>query len=128
MAGCARTCRAPYRVGVAYPSALPPESVAPVPPVADPVAIRACLTPDVAAEFDREWEIVLDRAKRAKDLAPVHDLLTKWRHFAYAELKDPGSYFRVLATAARTLATGEAPHGSVSGEEIQALIRRRLGR
>ncbi|MGH3624369.1 MAG: DUF6247 family protein [Sciscionella sp.] len=100
----------------------------PVAPAADPVAIRGCLTPDVAAEFDREWEIVLDRAKQTKDLTPVHDLLAKWRHFAYAELKDPGSYFRLLATAAHTLATGEAPAGSVSGEEIKTLIRGRLGR
>jgi hypothetical protein len=25
-----------------------------------------------ATEFDREWEIVLERAKQTKDLAPVH--------------------------------------------------------
>lgn len=82
----------------------------------------------MAAEFDREWEIVLDQAKKDQDLEPVHDLLAKWRHFAYAELKDPGTYFRVLATAAHTLATGQPPTGSVSGEEIKELIRRRLGR
>lgn len=82
----------------------------------------------MAAEFDREWEIVLDQAKKDQDLEPVHDLLAKWRHFAYAELKDPGTYFRVLATAAHTLATGQPPTGSVSGEEIEELIRRRLGR
>jgi hypothetical protein len=81
----------------------------------------------VAAEFDAEWDIVLERAKRAKDLAPIHELLNKWRQFAYAELKDPGSYFRLLATAAHTLATGEAPAGSVSGAEIKARMRRRLG-
>lgn len=101
---------------------------APVPPPPEPQAIRACLTPDVAAEFDREWEIVLERAKQAKDLAPVHDLLYKWRHFAYSELKEPGTYFRLLATAAHTLATGKAPSGSVSAEDIKALINRRLGR
>jgi hypothetical protein len=91
------------------------------------VAIRACLTPGVAAEFDAEWEIVLEQAKHTKDLAQVHDLLQKWRHVAYAEMTDPGSYFRLLSTAARTLATGEAPAGSVSGDEIKALIRKRLG-
>jgi hypothetical protein len=31
----------------------------------------------VAAEFDREWEIVLDQAKQDHDLEPVHDLLAK---------------------------------------------------
>lgn len=95
---------------------------------ADPQAIRACLTPGVAAEFDAEWDIVLERAKQAKDLAPVHELLNKWRHFACAELKDPGSYFRLLAAAAHTMATGEAPAGSVSGEEIKARIRERVAR
>ncbi|MGH3867998.1 MAG: DUF6247 family protein [Pseudonocardiaceae bacterium] len=108
------------------PAALP--NPTPVPPPPEPQAIRACLTPDVAAEFDREWEIVLERAKQAKDLALVHDLLHKWRHFAYSELKEPGTYFHLLATAAHTLATGKAPAGSVSAEDIKALIDRRLGR
>ena len=112
---------------MASPAAALPPDREPA-PLADPVAIRACLTPDVAVEFDAEWEIVLDKAKQSKDLASVHDLLAKWRHVAYAELKDPGSYFRLLATAARTLATGEAPAGSVSGDEVKALIRERLGR
>lgn len=117
-----------YRVGMASPAtALPPDHE-PVPPPPDPQAIRACLTPDVAAAFDAEWEIVLDEAKQAKDLAPVHDLLHKWRHFAYAELKNPGTYFRMLATAAHTLATGKAPASSISGEEMKAQIRQRLGR
>lgn len=100
----------------------------PVPPPADPKAIRACLTPRVAAEFDAEWDIVLERAKLARDLAPIHDLLNKWRHFAYAELKDPGSYFRLIATAEHRLATGEIPAGSVSGEEIKARLRERMAR
>ncbi len=45
-----------------------------------------------AAEFDREWEIVLDRVKQSRDLADLHELLNKWRHTAYMELRDPGSY------------------------------------
>lgn len=98
----------------------------PVPPPADPVAIRACLTADIVAEFDAEWEIVLERAKQAKDLAPVHALLGKWRHIAYGELTDPGSYYRLLTKAEHILATGETPPGSVSGEEMKALIRQRL--
>lgn len=102
-----------------------PPSGAPVPPPADPQAIRACLTPRVIAEFDAEWDIVLERAKQTKDLAPIRSLLDKWRLFAYAEMKDPGSYFRMLATADRTLSTGQPPDGSVSGEAIKALIRER---
>ncbi|MGH3938940.1 MAG: DUF6247 family protein [Pseudonocardiaceae bacterium] len=41
----------------------------PAPPPPDPQAIRAGLTPGLAADFDSEWEIVLDRAKQSKDLA-----------------------------------------------------------
>lgn len=69
--------------------ASPAAALPPVPPPPEPQAIRVCLTPDVAAEFDAEWNIVLDKAKQSTDLAPVHALLAKWRHFAYAELKDP---------------------------------------
>jgi hypothetical protein len=127
-----RTGPGDYGVGVTAAAAergpqLPPDRE-PVPPPPDPLAIRGCLTPHVAAEFDAEWDIVLDKAKQSKDLAPVHALLHKWRHFAYSEMKDPGCYFRLLATAARTLATGEAPPDSVSGDEVKDLIRRRLGR
>jgi hypothetical protein len=110
---------------MASPAAALPSDHELVPPQPEPQAVRACLTPDVAAEFDAEWEIVLDKAKASKDLAPVHELLAKWRHFAYAELRDPGSYFRLLATAARTLATGQAPAGSISGDGMKALIRQR---
>lgn len=70
----------------------------------------------------------MEEAKQSQDLAGVQDLLAKWRHFAYTELRVPGSYFRVLVTAAHTLATGEPPAGSVSGKEIDELIRMRSGR
>ncbi len=99
----------------------------PVPPATEPVAIRACLTPDVAAEFDREWEIVLERAKQTKDLAGVHDLLNKWRHTAYMEMRDPGSHYRMLAKAEQIMRTGRNPD-AVPFEDMQALIRQRLGR
>jgi len=82
----------------------------------------------VAAEFDREWNLVLEEARREQDLEPVKDLLAKWRHFAYAELTAPGTYFRLVATTAQTLATGRPPAGSVDGAQMNELIRRRLGR
>lgn len=102
------------------------EPAAARPPAADPAAIRACLTPDVAAVFDAEWENVLEQAKRSKDLAGVHEMLAHWRHFAYQELRAPGTYFRVLATAAHTQATRQAPPGSVSDMDMRALIDARL--
>ncbi|WP_298798298.1 DUF6247 family protein [uncultured Pseudonocardia sp.] len=103
-----------------HPTAVPP------PPDADPVAIRACLPAAVAAVFDAEWEHVLETAKQSKDLAGVRDLLQNWRHHAYQELREPGAYLRVLATAARTQATRRAPQGSVSPEEMRARIDARL--
>jgi hypothetical protein len=97
----------------------------PAPPSPDPQAIRACLTSALAAEFDSEWEIVLERAKQSKDLAGVHDLLDKWRHTAYLEMRDPGSYYRMLGKAEQIMRTGRNPD-AVPFEDMQALIRQRL--
>lgn len=97
------------------------------PPEADPVAIRACLPPDVVAVFDAEWEFTLEQAKQSKDLAGVRELLGHWRHFAYQELRDPGSYFRVLDLAAHAHSSRLAPAGSVSADEMRARIEARLG-
>jgi hypothetical protein len=110
----------------AMASPAPRAAAVPAPQAADPVAIRACLPPEVAAVFDAEWEQVLDAAKQSKDLAGVRELLAHWRHFAYQELREPGAYFRVLATAARAQASGQAPVGSVSGEEMRARIDARI--
>ena len=107
---------------VSMPAELPGEVV---PPAADPQSIRACLTPSLVAEFDHEWDLVLDEAKRGKDLEPIQSLLIKWRHLAYAELKDPGSHYRMLAKAEEIMRTGQNP-GGASIEEVRALIQRRL--
>ncbi|SFQ05957.1 hypothetical protein SAMN05421810_104339 [Amycolatopsis arida] len=80
------------------------------------------------AEFDREWEIVLERAKRDKTITGVHDMLHKWRHLAYRELKDPGAYYRLLATLEQAARRGRGPEGSVPGFEVTTLIGDRLGR
>ncbi len=115
-----------YGVLMASPSA-PMPAANPAPPEADPVAIRACLSPRLVAEFDTDWDIVLEQAKASKDLAGVHKLLHKWRHLAYSELRDPGSYFRLLAKAEQIMRSGENPTAG-SFEDMQALIRERLGR
>lgn len=95
-------------------------------PSADPAVVRACLTPALAAEFDREWELVLDRARASKDLADVRALLAKWRHIAHGELRDPGSYHRLLAKAEQIRRSGANP-GAGSLEDVKALIRERRG-
>jgi hypothetical protein len=59
--------------------------------------------------FDREWEIVLERAKQSNELAGILDLLAKWRLFAAAERREPGWYFRLMAKADRIRDTGTTP-------------------
>ena len=107
------------------PPAAPLPGPSSVPPPPDPQGIRACLTSTLAAEFDSEWEIVLERAKQSKDLTEVHDLLSKWRHTAYMEMRDPGSYYRMLAKAEQIMQTGRNPE-ALPFEDMQALIRQRL--
>ncbi len=101
-----------------------PHGGEPVAPAADPVAIRACLTPMLTAEFDREWDLALEEAKRAKDLVGVFELLGKWRHIAYRELRDPGSYYRMLAKAEQIQRSGANPDARTL-DEMKALIRER---
>lgn len=96
----------------------------PVAPAAEPLAIRACLTPMLTAEFDREWDLALDEAKRAKDLAPVRELLGKWRHIAYREPRGPGSYYRMPAKAEQIQRRGTNP-AAVTLEEMKAVVRGR---
>ena len=103
------------------------ELVTRVPPPSDPQAIRACLTPTLVAEFDREWEIVLDRVKQSKDLADLQELLNKWRHTVYMEMREPGSYYRMLGKAEQILRTGRNPD-AVPSEDMQELIAQRQGR
>lgn len=80
-------------------------------PSADPAVVRACLTPALAAEFDREWELVLDRARASKDLADVRALLAKWRHIAHGELRDPGSYHPPAGQGGADPAIGDQSRG-----------------
>ncbi|MEU0538623.1 DUF6247 family protein [Nocardia sp. NPDC005978] len=94
-------------------------------PAAEPGAIRAALTPTLRAEFDREWEFVLEKAKQSKELSGIHELLLKWRHLAAAELREPGAYFALQAKAEQIQRTGANP-GAGSVEDLRALIEQRL--
>ena len=57
----------------------------------------------------------------------MHELLSKWRYIAYLERRDPGTYHRLLSKADQISRTGSNPNAVPYGE-LQALIRRRLGR
>ena len=77
--------------------------------------------------FDREWEIVLERAKQTKELTGILDLLAKWRLYAAAERREPGWYARLMAKADRIERTGQNPD-AIAVEEMRAQVERRLGR
>lgn len=107
---------------MASPAAVPDPRV----PPADPQAIRARLTPTLAAEFDHEWNTVLDRVKQSQDLTDLHELLAKWRHTAVLELRDPGATYRILAKAEQIQRTGHNP--DADPVDLRAVIQQRLGR
>lgn len=94
--------------------------------MAQPAAIRSQLGPDLAEIFDAEWESVLEAAKRTQDLHAIHDLLNHWRHFAAAEVADPGSYFRTQELTERILAAGSAEAAGIQTYDGRAVIEERL--
>ncbi|WP_225730374.1 MULTISPECIES: DUF6247 family protein [unclassified Nocardia] len=109
---------------MASPAAAP-DSV-PVPPAADPASIRATLSPALLAIFDREWDAVLEEAKKTKELATIRSMLQNWQFIAYDEMRDPGSYFRLQAKAELISRTGSNPDARTTVEEMRAQIRQRL--
>lgn len=114
-----------YGVGMVSPAAAVPEPTG-LGSGRDPRAIRACLPAGLAAEFDREWELVLEQAKQSQELAGVYELVAKWRHTAHLEAGQPGAYGRLLGKAEQIRRAGHNPDaGSV--EDLRSLIRDRLG-
>jgi len=100
---------------------------APVPPPSDPQAIRACVTPTLVAEFDCEWKIVLDRVKQSKDLADLHELLNKWRHPLSMEMREPGSYYRMLGKAEQIMLEVRRRPGRSGGVPVARAVVRLIG-
>lgn len=111
-----------YRGGVTSTASHPDELIGP--PAADPKAIRACLTSTLGAEFDQEWQIVLERVKQSQELGDLHELLNKWRHTAYMEMREPGAYYRLLARAEQIIHAGGNPDAA-SFEDMMALVQQR---
>ena len=70
---------------------------------------------------------MLERAKQDMDLAPIRSLLTKWRHVAHAELRDPGVTKRVAEKVDLIQQTGQNPE-AVSLRDVRKLIEQRLSR
>jgi hypothetical protein len=95
---------------------------------ASPKEIRAALIPEEQAEFDASWRTAMTEAAETQDLSGVFGALASWR--VHAEItQDLGheGYRRWLARAERIARTGELPPDTVPLEDVQALIRERLG-
>ncbi len=107
--------------------AMPSSERPPVTPGSDPRVIRRALPPLLAAEFDREWDLVVERTKKSMDLDEVYALLNKWAHAAHLEQAEPGGYQHLLDKAEDIRARGGNPR-AVDAEEMHSMIGRRLGR
>ncbi|MFE3262203.1 DUF6247 family protein [Nocardia sp. NPDC059091] len=105
--------------------AAPASSPRPHIPAADPAAIRAALPPAELAEFEQEWQLVLDRVKVSFDLEEIRNLLAKWQHYIVAERRDPGVWARLQDKAARIQQAGGDSYATGSIEDMLAMIRRR---
>ena len=100
-------------------------------PFADtsPAEIREAILPEDQPEFDRQWRAALAVAADTLSLDEVHKILASWRLMArQVSAQGPEAWRRLLSKAERTLRTGERPSGMVPMEEVDELIRERLGR
>jgi hypothetical protein len=88
---------------------------------ASPALIREALTPEDAAEFDRHWRQLMQRATERLDLAEVHEALDAWRRVAWVtSAHGAATYRRTLASAEERLRTGERANGAVAWPQLRA--------
>lgn len=110
MAATATTCRAPFAT-------------------ASPAELRKAILPEDVPEFDRGYREALNAAATTLRLDELEKFLAHWRRIAWSATARGHDHWRaVLARADHTLRTEEPPSGTVSEDEIEELIRARLGR
>lgn len=115
------TAAADYRVHMTA-AAAPLSSPEQQPPFADasPAQVRAALTPEDVAEFDRQWREVMARATRELDLIEVLDTLEAWRRTAWVTTATGHDRYRaIMRDAEHRLQTGERPPGAVSWSQLK---------
>jgi cell wall assembly regulator SMI1 len=92
-------------------------------PFADtsPAQVRAALTPEDSAEFDRQWVAVMARATQELDLTEVLETLETWRRVAWVTATTGTERYRaVLASAEHRLRTGERHPSAVLWSQLKA--------
>ena len=112
-AGCLVHARSQHRLpylGMTAAAAEPPEPGRP--PFADtsPAQIHQVLTPEDAADFDRQWQRLMQRATDRPDLTEVQEALESWRRVPWmTSAHGPNLYRKTLASAEQRLRTGDTP-------------------
>lgn len=107
--------------GVTAAAAGPAESGRPPFAEASPARIREALTPEDAAEFDRHWRSLMQRATEQLDLTEVHEALEAWRRVAWVSCAHgPQVYRQTVAAAEARLRTGERAAGAVPWAQLRA--------
>lgn len=98
-----------------------------LPPDTTPAAIRDALIDEERAEFERAYQKAIAEAARTLDLTTVLAVLRNYHRIAWlTQRQGPEAHRRMLDKAAEIMRTGHNPDG-VSAEDMQALIRERLG-
>lgn len=88
---------------------------------ASPAQVRAALTPEDAAEFDRQWRDVMARATEELDLTEVLNTLASWGRVAWVTTSIGSErYQAALASAEHRLQTGERHPGAVPWIQLRA--------
>jgi len=88
---------------------------------ASPAQVRAALTAEDAAEFDRQWRDAMARATDELDLTEVMHILASWRRVAWVTTSVGAERYRAaLASAEHRLQTGERHPGAVSWSQLKA--------
>lgn len=92
-----------------------------------PAAIRDALIDEEQADFVTAYQRELRAAGDAFDLGPLFEVIESFRHIAeVTQHQGAEAHRRMLDRVAHALRTGEAPPGSISADEMRALIARRL--
>jgi uncharacterized protein DUF6247 len=100
-----------------------------LPPDTTPTAIRDALIDEERAEFERAYQAAMTEATRTLDLTRVLEVLRNYHRIAWlTQRQGPEAHRRMLDRVAHALRTGESPPGSVSAEDMKALIEKRLSK
>ena len=87
---------------------------------ASPAEVRAALTVEDAAAFDRQWRALMARATERLDLTEVHEALEGWRQVAWVTSAHGHEvYRRTLTSAVERLQSRERAPGALPWAQLK---------